>query len=199
MIELNHQFVFMCHEWDTLLKDCKKLNTFCNRVAKLSVKAHSYGATYDPNKYKGDAFEAFAEFFFKAHPIDNRVGIKDYKVVPSSQDLGVDGHGTGFNLKPATVQVKFRSDSQQELISKDLNQFTGSSFIHYGVAVEDTNNMVVFTNAEGLHYFTNGQMFANKVRCLGNKELRKFVDNNEIFWELFRETITENRTTTVGV
>ena len=38
------------------------VNSLCNRIKKLADK---YGLTIDPDKFKGDAFELFVEFFCK--------------------------------------------------------------------------------------------------------------------------------------
>ena len=189
MVNLTHPFVYQCKEWNILLDNTVKLSQFSKKIIDCSVAAPAYDVNYTSDKYKGDAFEVFAEFFFKVHALDNRVGVYNYEPVRASEDLGVDGVGTGMNFNPATVQVKFRSDPNTQLKSTDLKQFTGSSIIHYDVKKEDNNNMIVFTNAKGMFYHTEDKMYAKKVRCLGNREIRSFVDNHLLFWKVFKETI----------
>lgn len=105
IVKLEHPFVFRCFDRNVLLQDCLKLNTFLNRLDKQSAKAP------EPDNYKGDGFELFAECLVKLSPVDMRIGILDYKPIPSTNniDTGVDGIGIGINGNPATVQVKLRT------------------------------------------------------------------------------------------
>lgn len=184
-IELTHRFKLTAHDLAGLLDGCNKLSTFCSRLEK---QAALYPDRYDPEKYKGDGFELFAEALIKLAPYDNRIGIGNYRVV-EGLDVGVDGTGIGANGKPATVQVKYRGYGKSLLTANNdhLSNFVNASFIHEGVDVNDTMNMLVITTAEGLHFFTDQEMFDGKVRCLGREQLRELVDNNQLFWDRFRE------------
>jgi hypothetical protein len=184
-VELKHGFLITCHDVKQLLKGCNKISTFVARVEKQSLL---YPDRYDPMKYRGDALELFAEALIKLSPIDNRIGIGDYKIVEET-DVGVDGVGIGTNNNPSTVQVKFRNDSRTLLTANTdhLSNFVTASILHYNVKPEDTKNMLVITTAKGLHHFTDNQMFLNKVRCLNYENLRDLVDNNLLFWNKFRE------------
>lgn len=57
------------------------------------------------------------------------------------------------------------------------------------VDIESKNNMLIVTTADGLHHFTDNEMYENKVRCIGYKQLRELVDNNLIFWNSFRQLL----------
>lgn len=181
-IELKHVFKRQCYNLSELLTGCNKLSTFCSRLEKQSVL---FPDRIDPDKYKGNGFEFFTEALLKLNPIDNRIGIGDYKLV-TQNDTGVDGYGVGINGNPATVQVKYRNDNTKLLVERDLHQFPFVSLARYGVKVEDINNMLVITTADDLHYYTKDQMFLKKVRCLGYNQLRSLVDNNILFWDSFR-------------
>ena len=183
-IELTHCFLNQCHDIDQLLDSCYKLSTFCSRLERQS---ELHPDRYEPNLYKGDGFELFVEALLKLSPVDNRLGISEYRVV-EGQDVGVDGSGVGFNGKTATVQVKYRGDHEYLLTAnKDhLSNFVMASWLHYGVDRDDDYNMLIVTNGKGLHYFTETEMYGNKVRCIGNEVLRKIVDNNQAFWDSFR-------------
>lgn len=183
--ELSHRFLVTCHDINALLKDCNKLSTFCSRLEKQSTM---FPNRYNPDKYKGDGLELFTEALIKLSPTDNRIGIGDYKVV-EGQDVGVDGAGVGANGRPATVQVKYRGNGASLLTANNdhLSNFVAASFIHNSVLPDDRNNMLIVTTAEGLHFFTDKEMYAGKVRCLGRDQLRQLVDNNELFWNRFRE------------
>ena len=184
-ITLTHRFRLTAHDLHELLEDCYKLSTFCTRLEK---QAALFPDRYDPDKYKGDGLELFTEALIKLSPVDNRIGVGNYRVV-EGQDTGVDGSGTGANGKPATVQVKYRSNGQAVLTAnKDhLSNFVMSSILHEKVDPNDTMNMLIVTTAEGLHHFTDAEMFDKKVRCLGREQLRELVDNNQLFWDQFRQ------------
>lgn len=184
-IALTHRFLLTAHDLPGLLENCNKLSTFCTRLERQS---QLFPDRYDPDKYKGDGLELFTEALIKLSPADNRIGIGNYKVV-EGQDVGVDGTGTGANGRPATVQVKYRSNSERSLTANNdhLTNFTSASIMHEGVLPADYNNMLIVTTAQGLNFFTDQEMFKGKVRCLGREQLRELVDNNELFWDRFRE------------
>ena len=184
-IKLTHRFLKQAHDISGLLKDCNKISTFCTRLEKQSTL---FPDRYDPEKYKGDGLELFTEALIKLSPIDNRIGITNYSVTEGT-DVGVDGRGIGANGKPATVQVKYRGYGKTMLTANNdhLSNFVSASMIHEGVDPKDDNNMLIITTAEGLHFFTDQEMFKGKVRCLGREQLRILIDNNPMFWDKFRE------------
>lgn len=191
-IELTHTFLITAHDLPGLLKDCNKISTFCSRLVKQS---DLYPNRYDPLKYRGDGFELFVEALIKLSSIDNRIiGIYDFKNAVTDAP-GVDGVGKCVKTgKPATVQCKFVSDHDKLLTANDgknnLAGFVTSSLLFYDVDVKDKNSMLIITTADGLHYYTEGKMFDNKVRCIGYKELQRLVDNNLAFWDQFRLLIS---------
>ena len=76
MEKLIHPFLFRCHNIDDLLKDVKKLSTFCRHLEQQSIL---FPDRYNADKYKGDGFELFVEALIKLSPIENRyIGIGDY-------------------------------------------------------------------------------------------------------------------------
>ncbi len=187
-IKLEHHFLYTSHDIKGLLKDVKKLSTFCRKLEQQSVL---FPNRYDPDKYKGDGFELFAEALIKLSPVDNRIGIGEYHPVLEG-DTGVDGFGIGVRGQPVTVQVKFRSNSETHLTANQdhLSNFAFASQNRYGVDKDSsTKDMVIVTNAAGLHYFTENDMLLNKARCIDHKDLRDLVDNNILFWDSFRKLI----------
>ena len=179
IITLTHPFIFRCSDRNSLLNNCLKLNTFLHNLDKQSKSSP------DENKYKGDGLELFAEALIKLSPIDKRVGITDYNVV-TDNDTGVDGFGIGINGRPATVQVKNRTANYILTANEDhLTNFSNTSFIKYGVKVEDKDNMLIITTADDLHHYTDNEMFDGKVRCLNRENLRRLVDDNNFFWNSF--------------
>lgn len=75
-VVLDHHFKDTCFDWDELLEGCDKFDTFCSRLSEQSGK---YPDRYDPNVYKGDGLELFAENFLKVNGV--MYGIYDYAVV----------------------------------------------------------------------------------------------------------------------
>jgi hypothetical protein len=165
--------------------------TFCNRLEQQSIL---FPTRYDPDIYKGDGLELFAEALLKLSPVDNKLGIGNYQPVLEG-DTGVDGTGIGTDGKPATVQVKYRSNHQQRLTANEahLTNFTSASFMKYNVDPKSKTNMLIITTAAGLHYYTDTEMFQKQVRCLGYEQIRKRLDNNLLFWEAFRNLIKESK------
>lgn len=191
MVELIHPFIHRCHDITDLISG-NKLATFCGKLEKQSIL---FPDRYDPDEYKGDGFELFVEALIKLSPIDNRIGITNYQSVAATNkiDVGVDGFGLEIvNLKPATVQIKYRSRNDSLLTANQdhLSNFVSTSLLHYGVDKEDKNSMIIITTADGLHHFTYNEMFLNKVRCIGYNQLREMVDDNKAFWSKFRESVT---------
>ena len=183
---ITHPFKNKAHDMTALLDGVQTINKFCSNLTKQSKL---FPDRINPETYKGDGLEMLVEFLLKSSPVDSRLGISDYNIVPSNNDVGVDGSGIGTNGNPATVQVKFRDASNKVLTANidHLSNFVSSSMIHFNVLPTDNMNMLVITTGKGLHHFTDSEMFANKVRCIGRPELRKMLDNNLPFWNKLRE------------
>lgn len=186
-------------KWDEILSGVADLAEFEKNLRKGCNKDIDYLTETEQGKkirtYLGDAWEVFVEMLIKSHPYDRRVGISAYTPchpgLPGKGqiDMGVDGYGTGTNLRPATVQSKFRSKATDRLTSNGahlVNFAWTSTGPDFGVLRDDTDNMLVVTNCAGLHYFTEGSMLDGKVRCLNRDHIKDMVDNNLVFWEEFR-------------
>ena len=191
MQKLTHVFLKQAHDLDALLKNTKKLSTYCTRLEQQSLL---FPNRYDPDKYKGDGFELFVEALIKLSPVDNRIGIAQYKPVDDI-DTGADGIGIGIDGKIATVQVKYRGNNTTLLTANTdhLSNFVMTSLLKYGVEPTTKTNMLIITTAAGLHYFTDNEMFLKQVRCIGYQQLRELVDNNINFWNEFRKLIKESK------
>lgn len=185
LIELTHPFKTRCHNIKALLNNCNKMSTFCTQLEKQAVM---HPNRYDPDKYKGDGFELFAEALIKLFPADGRIGIGSYSIITEG-DTGADGIGVGMNGRPATVQMKYRGDNRTLLKANvdHLSNFISASQNKYGVHLGDTDNMLIVTTADSVHPFTRDEMLYKKVRCVGWKDLRNLVDNNSLFWDVFRK------------
>lgn len=150
------------------------------------------------NKFVGDLFEIFTEAFFIQFKSDNRIGIFDYKPVPSEDDNGVDGFGKNISGLPCTIQIKYRSNPTYKLTERDIKQFAYQSIINYNVDYKRNDTMIIFTNCDGLHWYTESKVFDNKLRVINGKTISKLIDNNEGFWNSFKEIII-NSVNEVGI
>ena len=102
---------------------------------------------------------------------------------------GVDGNGIGFDKLAATIQMKFRHDPTYELTERDLKQFYSQSIMNYGVDKDTKQNLIIFTNCAGLHWYTDSNVFSGKLRVINGKNIQALTDENFPFWESCRNEI----------
>ena len=165
-------------------------------VRKLEEQAVLDTNRYDRDKYVGDAFELFVELFLKLHPTDNRVGVYNYVPILEN-DNGVDGIGENIKGEKCVVQIKYRTNNQQLLTANadHLSNMISDGMVTHNVVADmsDTKNYrhFVFTTAEGLHFYTDAEMYKGKVKCIGYNDFRSMLDNNLQFWKSALE-IVEN-------
>ena len=182
---LEHNFKTKCHSLPALFDGVNKMSQLMARIQKFSERDP---LNYDPDKYKGDAFELFIELFLLLHPNDNRVGVYNYKPTQDN-DNGVDGIGVNIKGQNCVVQIKYRSNPLEDLTAnKDhLSNMFVDGQLSYGVVAdtEDKKNFrhFIFTSARGLHFYTETEMFKNKVRCFSYKHFKSMLDNNKPFWD----------------
>jgi hypothetical protein len=204
-VNLTHSFMWRCPDPDFLLNGCVKFSTFCSRLDRQADE--TYAASPDEtdeqrearvrkiNKFRGDGFELFVEAMFRLFPCDKRLAlVEDYRV-NTDTDVGVDGVGIcGFNRKPFTVQCKLRQANYVLSANTDhLTNFTSASLMHFNIDQKpdpETQklNMMIVTSAESLAFFTDHQMFGQKVFALCRDGIRQLVDNNPTFWKYFAES-----------
>lgn len=173
----------------------RTFNGLLLEIDKISNSYSDYGyEDYEiegeliPGKWKfiGDLFEIFAEVFFIQFQSDNRVGVFDYTPVPAVDDNGVDGFGKNISGYPCTIQVKYRGNPTYTLKERDIKQFPYQSIINYNIDSKKDDNMIVFTNCVGLHWYTNSKVFDNKIRTINGEMISQMIDNNEGFWNTFK-------------
>jgi hypothetical protein len=190
---MEHNFKTKAHSLTRLFEGVNKMSTLMRKIEDESIVDT---LRYDAEKYKGDAFEFFVEVFLSLHSTDNRVGVYNYK--PNQEnDNGVDGVGVNIKNEKSVIQVKYRSNVLTELSSnKDSlgNLITDGMMAHNVVAdMSNPKNYrhFVFTTANGLNFYTDGEMFKGKVKCFAYSDFRSLLDNNLIFWDKVRELIND--------
>lgn len=188
---LHHNFKTRCHDLPALFADVNKFSRFMRNLEKQALIDP---LRYEPQKYLGDGFEFFVELFLSLHPADNRVGVYNYIPVEIN-DNGVDGTGVNIKNEASVVQVKYRTNTQTLLTANTdhLSNLFSDGMLTYNVVADNTdaNNFrhFVFTTADGLHFYTDKEMFKGKVRCFGYKDFKIFLDNNIVFWNKVREIV----------
>jgi hypothetical protein len=183
-IILEHNFRTKTHDLVALFEGTTKMSAF---MRKLEAQAELDVLRYDRDKYCGDGFELFVELFLKLHPTDNRVGVYNYEPVQEN-DNGVDGIGVNILKQPSVVQIKYRSNTQSVLTTNidHIGNLIVDGMGKFNV-VYDADPKVyrhfIFTTAEGLHYYTDNDVFKKKVKCIGYNDFRSMLDNNLVFWQ----------------
>lgn len=179
----------------------RNFNDFLKTIDKISDAAPDYGykdkevedeVKSSKNKMIGDLFEIFAEAFFIQFSSDNRVGVFDYQPVPSEDDNGVDGFGKNISGLPCTVQVKYRGNPTYVLKERDIKQFGYQSIVNYDIDWKKSDNMIVFTTCQGIHWYTESKVFAGKLRVINGETISSLIDNNEGFWQTFKNLISKS-------
>jgi len=192
-IKLDHHFLTTAHNLSDLFVGTQKVSTFCT---KLEAQAQIDTAAYSYEKYVGDGFEFLVELLIKLSPVDNRIGISDYRPIKSNNDNGVDGYGKNAIGNKCAVQVKYRSNKNRVLTAGEdkLDSFMTEAMFEkiYPEEENKCKNHYIFTTAAGLHHYTETQKFRKSVKCIGLPELRELLDNNIHFWDQCIECIGEN-------
>ena len=150
---------------------------------------------YNPLKYRGDAFEWFAEYFFKFFDGDNFfLNITEYKPTKATDDYGVDGVAryTKDLSKVVCLQHKFKSNRSKKLSSKEdgLSNFGVNAKTKYSCEI-DEKYLIVFTNASGIERTTSEGIYQGCITCINGEIISRYVDNNEAFWNCFQQTVSK--------
>lgn len=188
---MQHHFKTTSHDLIGLFKGVKKFSTLMTRIEEQSTMDID---RYDPDTYKGDAFEFFVELFLDICKTDNRVFVYQYTPIPPNEDNGADGMGINMLGEKCVVQVKYRGNTETLLTANEDRlsnlMVAGMHFdIHFDNKKKKNYRHFVFTTAKSLHFYTDEQMYKNKVKCFGYEQFRKVVDNNLQFWNECRERV----------
>ena len=190
MIHLEHNFKTKAHSLPRLFEGVTKMSQL---IQKIEIESQIDPLRYDPDKYKGDAFEFFVELFLALHPTDNRVGVYNYK--PNQiNDNGVDGIGMNIKNEKCAVQIKYRSNKEYELTGNEdklVNLSNDAQFHGVVFDLSDSKNFrhFVFTTAKGMNFYTDQETFKKNFKCFGINDFKSMLDNNIVFWDKVREIV----------
>ncbi len=193
-ITLQHSFTYRCTE------DFKKQLASSGSLKNLTKTIREQSDTmnpdkYDPLKYRGDAFEWFAEYFFKFFDGDNLfLNVTEYSPAKASSDYGVDGVAKYSKdlSKVVCLQHKYKSNSSKKLSSKEdgLSNFGVNAYTKYSCEI-DAKYLIVFTNASGIERTTQEGIYQGWITCINGEIISRYVDNNQAFWDCFVKTVSQ--------
>jgi hypothetical protein len=151
---------------------------------------------HDPlSKILGDGFEGFGEIFFTVFGLHPDIRVCQLQVSPPNQQGFDYTHKHTKDYSNGTIQSKFIGKGkawEEELRESEkmrLERYLKASQNEAMVPVETTDNMIVFTNAKGIDYFTAETLLYDKVRCIGRKHIEYLTNNNPAFWDTARNMI----------
>ena len=193
-VTLQHSFIHRCNE------DFKKQLASSGSLKNLTKTIREQSDTinpdrYDSLKYRGDAFEWFAEYFLKYFDGDNLfLNVTDYSPAKASSDYGVDGVAKYSKdlSKVVCLQHKYKSNSSKKLSSKEdgLSNFGVNAYTKYSCEI-DAKYLIVFTNATGIERTTQEGIYQGCITCINGEIISRYVDNNQAFWDCFVKTVSE--------
>lgn len=193
-ISLTHRFEYRAtREFRQQLASSGSLQNLTNMIVEQSNTMNP--DIYNPLKYRGDAFEWIAEFFFKFFDGDNLfLNMTDYQPTKASDDYGVDGVAkyTKDLSKVVCLQHKFKSNRSKKLSSKEdgLSNFGVNANTKYSCEI-DEKYLIVFTNASDIERTTSEGIYRGCINCINGKMISRYVDTNQAFWKIFQETVSK--------
>jgi hypothetical protein len=193
-ISLQHSFTYRATgDHKKQLADAGSLKNLTKIIKEQSDTMNS--DRYDPLKYRGDAFEWFAEFFLKYFDGDNLfLNITEYAPAKASSDYGVDGVAKYSKdlSKIVCLQHKYKSNSSKKLSSKEdgLSNFGVNAYTKYSCEI-DAKYLIVFTNASGIERTTQEGIYQGCITCINGDIISRYVDNNQAFWDCFVKTVSQ--------
>lgn len=142
----------------------------------------------DKNKFKGDCLEILSEIFFNQHQSDERVGIREYKSVPTNEDYGVDATGVNVAGNDCVNQIKWRNNPQDLIEYSDLAKTYTSGRTQFSLDLDKSNTIFVFTTANGVNHVAK-KVLAERLVVVDRKFIKRLIDNNKTFWLIAHEMI----------
>lgn len=191
-MKLQHPFTYRCTE--ELKKQLASSGSLKNLIKTIKEQSNTMNPdVYGPLKYRGDAFEWFAEYFFKYFDGDNLfLNVTEYSPAKASGDYGVDGIAkyTKDLSKVVCLQHKYKSNSSKKLSSKEdsLSNFGVNAHTKYSCEI-DAKYLIVFTNASGIERTTQEGIYQGCITCINGEIISRYVDNNQAFWDSFLKTV----------
>ena len=185
MIELKHNKLKEVREKRVI--DISQVSDMKSLIRSISLISKKVKDPNIANVDKGNVFEIFGEFFIKELGKHNDIGIVDYEPAQVLEDYGVDGVGIGLDAKPATTQMKFRSNPNRENTYEEASKFMVQSEYDYGV--EALKNMLFISTAFKMNQHALKMYTAKGGRFLGLRQFYRIIGSNNIpFWTAFKES-----------
>ena len=186
--------LFVNHVFNANVKTLSQFETQLEKLAFPKNPNDLFGK--DPyHDVLGQGWETLCHCIRTINGMDPKVKSPEPKLCPPGT-IGVDAYDS-WEDKPKTYQDKYKGRSKAwkiELAEGEdmkLERYRLQSIDEWKVDYLDTESMTVFTNTKGLHYWTADNLLAGKVKCVGRKEIQKFIDNKE-WWKKARTLIRDH-------
>jgi len=218
-LKIEHHFKTTSHDLEGLFNNTNKLSTFMNKLENQSIlhPERYVPNTYlgDGFEFLMEIFIKSRETDERIG-ISNYKPVKTHDIGVDGLGINMSGDKCVVQHKyKANTQtlLTITSDHLSNMFSAAQTSYGVSTILSekenleklfrekliaktkYDKKIKQLNNSVkrhyVFTTAEGLHYFTDSEMFNDQVVCYGYKDLRTMLDNNQSFWNLCRTLIKE--------
>jgi len=172
--------------------DPSKISDIDSLIEETKRTAGKTKDQQESNLIKGNIFEIFVEFLIKKLGSGNNIGIVDYQPAQTIKDYGVDGVGIGLNGKPSTVQIKFRSNSNDDITYEEVSKFFMQSVTDYGV--QNLPNMWFISTAHRVNQHAEVMYKSHGGRFCGLNNLKNIIGPTNIpFWEEFKQSWIESQ------
>ena len=186
--------LFVNHVFNENVNTLSQFETQLEKLAFPKISADLRG--FDPyHDILGQGWETLSHCIRTINGMDPKVKSPEPKLC-SPGTIGVDAYDS-WEDKPRTYQDKYKGKGKAWKIELSegedmkLERFLLQSQNKWNVDINDTESMIVFTNAQGLHYWTQNELLFDKVKCVGRKEIKKFIDNKE-WWKKARTLIRDH-------
>jgi hypothetical protein len=183
---------------EQMFKNVCSLRQLENNLQRLAFPKNSDDLNgHDPFSLMGDGFEGFGEIFFNIFGLHPDIKVTNLQVCPPGQ-IGFDfKYSHTKDYSNGTIQSKYIGKGNaweselRESETMKLERFQNASLNVGGVSVDTTENLIVFTNATGIDYFTEDVLLYGKVRCIGRKHIEYLTKDNTAFWDTARTMIVQ--------
>lgn len=168
---------------DKLTNIYSNLQELINTISKTSKE---FKSKYEQNKFKGDMFEVFGQYFIKYFV--KSLGITEFEL-NLDNDYGVDaGSSAVCNGMPAAIQFKFRSDPRYILLYGKLSTFFAQGLGKYKASVE---NLILVSTTVDTDYKIE-EALGGRIRHINKDQISLLTDSKHTnFWKDFHEDLRQ--------
>lgn len=168
------------------------INSIDSLVDSIVRSSQVYSEEEVQNKFKGDTFEIFVEFFLKKMGGSAQVPIVNYRPAQEIEDYGVDGEGYSIRGERMVVQAKFRSNADDLIIYDEIAKTFMQGYHHYKLQSE--KQILVVSTSYGFNQHAKKNAPGAEDINLHRDRLNTIIGLiNAPFWKEFRDSIENSQ------